>query len=193
MRGISALLLLAPSIAPAADCAPPAAYSTLRVTVAGLIVDAHDESEVWFDPGRGVELAAATPFHAGVVEAGVSHHPTAARGDALPDYGTWIAFLGWGGELRVAPRVRAELGIRPAVAFFRFRRSPAFPTSGKSESELTLGAGAALRLDVGGGWSVGVAARERRILTRERLDQHVFAAELSRTFGTPAWIRAVLE
>ncbi|MGQ0720351.1 MAG: hypothetical protein ACT4PE_02115 [Candidatus Eiseniibacteriota bacterium] len=193
MRGLPVLLLLAPSVAFGAKAAPAAPYSTLRVTIAGLLVSAHDESEAWFDPGRGLELAVATPFHAGSLEAGVSHHPTEARSRPLPDYGTWFVFFGWGGELQLGPRVRAQVGIRPGIAFFRFRRSVAFPGSGKSESEFALGAGAALSVDVGAGWSVGVAARERRILTHERLQQHVLAAELSRTFGTPAWLRAVLE
>jgi hypothetical protein len=193
VRGLSVLLLLAPNIALGAKAAPAPAYSTLRVTVAGLLVSAHDASEPYFDPGRGLEFAVATAFHAGSLEAGVSHHPTEARSGALPDYGTWFAFLGWGGELRLGPRVHAGLGVRPGVAFFRFRRSTAFSGSGRSESELALGAGATLRVDVGAGWSVGLAARERRILTHERLEQHVFAAELSRAFETPAWLRAVLE
>jgi hypothetical protein len=137
-------------------------------------------------------VTASTPFYAGTIELGLQQSQIDARDDGVPGFRSRLLFVGWGGELSVARRLRLGGGGRLGIYEMRFD-GDTIPELRRDESEL----GAALRSTVGYAlgkhWRLRAAASYQVVFTHEHMEQFLLSAGVGRTFPMPSWLRDFLD
>ncbi len=186
-----ALLALVASMAVPGVAAQDAAWSTLRISVAGAESVTRVGMHTWWRPTTGAALRVEAPFEGGFLEAGARFMPLGARTDAVPSYTALLAWAGWGGAWRPVRPVRLSAALRAGMLRMDFAEDIAF-AGVRSESELTLGGAARLEIVLSGRLGVFAEAAAERTLTAIEIDQVHASAGLLLRVGAPRWVREVL-
>lgn len=146
--------------------------------------------EFW-EPGVGVEVAAAVPFYTGAVELGVERMSFDGS-DAVPDYRGWFVFAGWGAGLDLARPVRWEPGVRIGSYAMRFSGADVAEDR-RSESELGAEVVSRLAWRFAPAWDLLLAGRYRAVFTEPEIRHAFVALGARRTFSAPQWLRDFLD
>lgn len=190
---LAALAVILTGPGPACAQAPgPAPFSRLDVALRGVAdfgeSDLHDD----WTPGRGVELATATPFYAGDLDLVARFIANTARDGAdVPDMPAFSLFGGWSFDRTVGGGLRAGLG--GAIGITDWIASYADNEGASSELEIGTEVSARLGFVFAGTWRADAICAWQATFTRERIDLVLVSAGLTKSFDAPGWIRSVLE
>jgi hypothetical protein len=149
----------------------------------------HDTLHEYWDAGPGFELSFDTPFYFGRAELGAQYQHFTAKEQAQPDFESLFAYLGWGYDWAMSPKLGWYNGLRAGSFIQRYDISG----SEKHEQELGLSLVSRFRLSLGAGWNVDVSARYREVFTHERIRLFYIAGGISRSFKSPRWLKEFLD
>jgi len=190
-RGILVVLGLA-AVAPLAGQQRPAPFETLGVTLAAVgNLNRNSFHDTW-DPGLGVAAAIELPFYAGHAELGGEQLTFDSRVPGVPGFRARYLVVGWGLETPVRRRFRWRNGLRLGSYMMRFD-DESLPDDRRHESEVGLELGSRLGWSPVGRWQLSVAGQYRLILTEPTIRHVYLTAGVTRTFGTPQWLRDFLD
>ncbi len=165
------------------------AFDTLTITVNAVANINRNVFHDYWEPRPGLEVQATTPFYAGTAEAGVHYAGFRGKGPEQPDFATLFIYLGWGYEWPLARHIEWYNGLRAGTLIMVFDLAD----DDSEEQELGLALNSQIRYRFASAWSLTVAARYRIVFTHERLRYVFLAAGISRSFGTPRWLRDFLD
>lgn len=191
-RGIPLVVLGLAAAAPLAGQQRPAPFETLGVTLAAVgNVNRNFFHETW-GPGLGVAAAIELPFYAGHAELGAEQLTFDSRVSGVPGFRARYLFVGWGLETPVRRRFRWRNGLRLGSYMMRFE-DESLPDHRRHESEVGLELGSRLGWSPIARWQFSVAGQYRLILTEPTIRHVYLTAGVTRTFGTPQWLRDFLD
>ncbi len=174
--------------------AQPAAFETLEVGVGGMGTFADAPFRNFWDPGPGAEAWVEMPFYLGQIRLGESvawHEAVEAEPDtAVPDFVAVYTFAGWGVGVALPAGVRLALGLRAGILNMRFDTDA--PVAVRSEAELAAGFDLRASMPLAAGWRLTASGTAVRVFTAERIDLRLVQVGVSRTFGTPEWLKEFL-
>lgn len=143
----------------------------------------------YWEPGYGGDVSVATPFYAGVAEAGGSLHRYGAQAE-VPRFDALLVFAGWGAALTPVRPLSLYAGIR--VGNYRMMFDHDTYAGVRNESEVTLGVHTRADLRLGNGWTAYASGSFLQTYTYIRLRSVYVGAGISRTVRTPGWLRDLL-
>ena len=172
----------------AAAHAQPADWSAVTPAV-GVTAPVADAFGPDWRSGVGAAARVELPAYRGRVRASLA--VASYQADALPDFGTLAATLGWGPELALGP-VRAALGVEVGAVLFRFDRVNDGTFENVTETEAAVGAWGRLEAPVTGRVRAWAGAEVLRIALADPAAVATASAGLGIRLDAPGWLRAVL-
>ena len=167
----------------------PTAFDSLTLAINAVAnVNRNDFHDYW-DPRVGLEIQATSPFYLGTAELGVHYAGFDAKRPEQPDFTSLLIYLGWGYEWPLVSWLGWRNGVRAGSLIMVFD----LPKSHIYEQELGVALSSQLRCRLAGRWTLELAARYRIVFTRKRLKHAFLAAGIGHSFGTPQWLRDLLD
>ena len=191
LGGVLSLTHSAPPLVPKAQAqAPPRPFSEVALYAGGSLQTASRSLHDFFHASPGFDVAASTPFYAGVAGLDVSLRRYTARPDeAQENFWAVPVTLRWGLRLPARTRLRAEGAARLGTLFMHF--SSGSPGQ-RVESELLMGVDAGLALRFARAWSVVAGMRYEHVLTSTRIHVWHVRVGIRRRFDAPSWLQTLL-
>jgi hypothetical protein len=166
-------------------------YASVTVALSGTHQVSSGRLEDYWDAGNGIRFDVHMPFHVG--EAGISATTLRyeTRSADQPGFRAILIGASWRFPLVGGRRVRPSLSLE-AGNFMTIYDGEQPKGLGK-ESEIYVGGGASLAVMVAGGTSLVLGADARHVFTSTPVRLTSARAGVAHTFGTPRWLRAVIE
>ena len=168
--------------------AQPVDWSTVTPAV-GATVPLTDAFGPEWAPGAGAAVRLELPAYRGRVRASLA--VAGYHADALPDFRTLAATLGWGPEVRLGP-VRAALGVEVGAMLFRFDRVGDGAFENVTETEAAVGVWGRLEAPLTRRVQAWAGAEVLRVALAEPATVATASAGLGVRLVTPRWLRAAL-
>lgn len=167
-------------------------FDTLEVGLRAVSDVSDTDFHDFWEPGRGVEAFAVTPYGRTLLHAGLRYLDNNARAAGVPDFESVFVWAGAGMAVSLSPRASLSGGISLGATNWFFDADDE-PASGL-QNELEMGAElfARARFDVGAGFAAGTSFRYQVSFTDPRITLGFITVGLSRTFDTP-WLKGVME
>jgi hypothetical protein len=183
-------ILNLPANAPAEESDDAFAYTQVGVFLDGPV--ANDDFNEFWQPKLGATVELEMPFYIGNVRLGLQSFKNSSKQTNVPSFRSTYLSLGWAFELGIPLGLQWSNGFN-AGAFFMDLSDDPFTDFEDTESELGLGVVTRLRYPIGSAWSALLGVEYRVIYTSRRIEYGFLSVGVSRTFGTPRWLKEFLD
>ena len=165
-------------------------FETIELRVSGTANVNRNFLHNFWNQGTGVQVALATPFYLGFVEAGSALHRYEAVGEVPGLSAVWL-YAGWGLGLDLADRLRLEGSARIGNYHMSFDEASAF-ASVVNESELAVMLHARAALRAAGPAYIYVSGSYLQAYTFIRMKLWYVSAGVSFRLPSPNWLKVFL-
>lgn len=166
-------------------------FTTMSLSLSYTINVNHNQFHDYWRPGQGVNLAIQTPFHWGVVQAGLQYVPHRSH-TITPSFDSYYLFLGWGFPFQLLRRIHWLNALQAGNYYMVFDDSQINVTQ-RHESELGMALYSVLSWRIYKQFHSYGAVRYLKVFTYKHLELTYLSFGVAYVLKTPGWLIRVLK